>query len=109
MLSLSAFGNVGRDPEQKEANGNTLTSFSVAANTGRDETTWINCVIFGKRGDVVMQYFKKGSKVAVSGSAKLREYTNKDGVIQKSLDLIVNDFSLPARETAAASANDMDF
>ena len=110
MLTLSAYGNLGRDPEQKEINGNTITNFSIAANTGRDETTWINCTVFGKRGDVVMQYFKKGGKVAVSGSAKLREYTDKNGVIAKSLDLIVTDFSLPARDTApAAVGNEIDF
>lgn len=109
MLTLTAFGNLGRDPEQKtSASGTTLTTFSVACRTGKDETTWCNCTVFGPRGDTVMQYFKKGSKVAVSGSAKLREYTGKDGAVQKSLDLVVNDFSLPAKETAASAA-DVDF
>ena len=109
MLTLTAFGNLGRDPEQKQINGKAVTNFSIAVNTGREETTWINCTVFGPRGDTVMQYFKKGSKVAVSGSAKLREYTDKNGVLAKTLDLVVNDFTLPARESASTAAEELDF
>jgi single-strand DNA-binding protein len=109
MLTISAFGNLGRDPEQKTLpNGNTVTNFSIAANTGKDQTTWISCTVFGVRGDTVMQFFKKGSKVAVSGSGKLREYTDRDGVIKQSLDLVVSDFSLPVKAAAAADES-LDF
>jgi single-strand DNA-binding protein len=111
MLTITAYGNLAADPEQRTTDsGTTITSFRMGVNTGRDETTWVNCAVFGKRGDTVLQFFRKGSKVCVSGSAKLREYTTKDGRTGQSLDMIVNDFTLPARQAEpAAGADDMPF
>ena len=43
MLNLTAYGNVGSDPEQREVGSTTVTSFSIAVNRkAKDEetTTW---------------------------------------------------------------------
>ena len=106
MLNFTAHGNLGRDPELREAGSSQVASFSIAARTGQDETTWINCAVWGKRADTVMKFFKKGSKVTVVGSGKLRTYQKKDGTEGQSLELNVSDFTLPPREEAAAKQDD---
>ena len=103
MLVLTIFGNLGRDPELKEVGGGQVASFSVGVRTGQDETTWVNCSVWGKRADTVMKFFKKGSKVTLSGSGKLRTYEKKDGTQGSSLEMNVNDFTLPARDSAPSS------
>ena len=103
MLVLTIFGNLGRDPELKEVGSNQVASFSVGVRTGQDETTWVNCSVWGKRADTVMKFFKKGSKVTLSGSGKLRTYEKKDGTQGSSLEMSVNDFTLPARDSAPSS------
>ena len=104
MLVLTISGYLGRDPELKTINQSQVASFSVGVNTGKDETTWVNCSVWGKRADVVMTYFKKGGKVTIAGSGKLRTYENKDGLPGSSLDMEVSDFTLPAREEGSTSA-----
>jgi len=107
VLNLTAYGNVGSDPEQREAGSSTVTNFSLAVNRKtKDEetTTWINCAVWGNRGDVVMDYVKKGMRLVVSGQAHHREYERKDGSTGISLELNVNDFSLPPRKEAEESA-----
>ena len=97
MLNITAHGNLGKDPELKDLGGNQVANFSIAVRTGKDETTWINCTVWGKRAEVVMQYLHKGDKVTVAGSGKVRTYQAKDGTEGKSLELNVSDFTLPAK------------
>lgn len=98
MLNITATGSLGRDPELKTANGTSLASFSLGVRTAKDQTTWVNCAVFGKRAETVMQYFKKGSKVVVTGRGNLRSYQGQDGQNKSSLDLNVSDFTLPERQ-----------
>ena len=104
MLNITAHGNLGRDPELREAGQSQVASFSLAARTGQDETTWINCSVWGKRADTVMRFFKKGSQVTVAGQGKLRTIQKKDGTEGQALDLNVSDFTLPPREAASSDA-----
>ena len=109
MLNITAVGNLGRDPELREAGSSQVASFSIAVSTGKDETAWINCSLWGKRADVAMQYLKKGSRITVAGSGKLRTYQKKDGTEGQSLELNVSDFTLPPREGTLALAKDGGF
>ena len=100
MLNMTAHGNLGRDPELKEVGSSQVASFSIAARTGKDQTTWIDCSVWGKRADTVMQYLHKGDRVTVVGSGRIRTFDKKDGSEGKSLELNVSDFTLPAKSTA---------
>lgn len=103
MLTITAHGNLGRDPEIKYLdNGNAVANFSIAARTGKEETTWINCAVWGKRAQVVIDYLKKGSAVTVSGRGKLRNYQKNGGTSGQSLEMEVLDFTLPARSQSTA-------
>ena len=98
MLNITAHGNLGRDPELKQTNNNSqVANFSIAARTGKDETTWIDCSVWGKRADTVMEYLHKGDRITVAGSGKLRTFNKKDGSEGKSLEISVSDFTLPAK------------
>jgi len=108
MLNITAHGRLGKDPELKQANGEQIAVFTLAANTGKDETTWMNCTVWGKRSQTVVQYIRKGSAITVAGQAKLNTYTNKDGVEKQSLNVYVNDFTLPVRGDNATDS-DMPF
>lgn len=99
MLNITAHGNIGRDPEVKDVGSSQVCNFSLAAKTGKDETTWINCAVWGKRADTAMQYLRKGSAITVAGRGKLRTYQKKDGSEGQTLEMDVNEFTLPPRES----------
>lgn len=102
MLNITAHGNLGKDPELKNVGQNQVASFTLAARTGKDETTWMNCAVWGKRAQTAAEYLRKGAKITIAGQGKLESY-EKDGVEKQSLRVNVTDFTLPARE-----ANPMD-
>jgi len=98
MNTWNFTGNLGADAEQRVTpSGEPVVSFSVGVKAGfgdRATTTWARCQMWGKRGEAVAQYLRKGQLVGVSGEASLREYDKKDGSKGASLEVRVNDLTL---------------
>ena len=98
MNSLNFTGRLGRDAESRYMpNGDAITSFSAALDSGYGDkkiTTWLNCSMFGKRGEAVAPYLKKGIQVAISGEFCARPYKAKDGTDKLSLEVRVADLTL---------------
>jgi single-strand DNA-binding protein len=112
MLTLSAIGNLGRDPTMSYTpSGTAVTKFSVACSrrwtdkgTGerKEETTWLNCSAFDKLAETVNEYTRKGSKVYIEGRPSARAWTGRQGDAQASLDVVV--LSVELLDTAGHSA-----
>jgi len=102
MNVLILTGNLGKDAVQRfTPDGDSVVSFSVPASSGygdKKKTSWVNCTMFGKRGDSVLPYLKKGSLVGVSGEFSMNEWTDKEGAKRLSPELRVSDLSLLGRK-----------
>lgn len=98
MNNWNFTGNLGKDAEQRYTpSGDAVVQFSVAVKSGygdKETTTWARCAMWGKRGEAVAQYLTKGQLVGISGEVTLREFTNKEGNKQTSLEVRVNDLTL---------------
>lgn len=110
-MALNVFtfaGNLGKDADQKHtAGGDSIVSFSVPVKSGYGEkatTSWIRCSMFGKRGESVLPYLVKGQLVGVSGEFSAREWTNKEGVLQTSCEVRVNDLTLLGAKSEGSTA-----
>jgi single-strand DNA-binding protein len=83
MIVLTATGRVGKDAELRSTNsGEKILSFSVGSDIGYGQnksTVWLDCSVWGKRGESLAQYLTKGSSVTVIGEFGQRVYTNKSG------------------------------
>ena len=84
MQQLTIAGTLGKDAElRKTGNGDAVAGFSVAVDNGKDkngtkrETTWIDCSLWGKRGEALSPYLTKGLKVAITGRPTVRAYDGK--------------------------------
>ena len=68
-------GRLTKDPEvrySQSADPVAVANFSLAVNRrfkkqGEQEADFINCVAFGKNGEFVEKYFRKGQMVSVVG------------------------------------------
>jgi single-strand DNA-binding protein len=101
-MNLGIFsGNLGRDPEMRQTNNDSVLSFSIGVKTGNrdtDQTMWVDCSMWGKRGQAVQPYLRKGSRVTVSGSLKLDTYQDKaTGAPKTVLRLTVQELDLPPK------------
>ncbi|MEL0630716.1 single-stranded DNA-binding protein [Psychromonas aquatilis] len=104
-------GNLGRDPEMRYTqNGGAVANFSIATTeswknkqTGEYEnkSEWHNIVVFGKFGEMVGQYLKKGAKVYVEGKLQTNKWQGQDGQDRYKTEIIANDIQmLDARNQA---------
>ena len=77
MATITLVGNIGRNPEQKNANG--PVTFGVADKEAYkdDEHPWYDVEAWGKLGERCLEKYAKGMKVLVSGSLVLRKYEGK--------------------------------
>lgn len=109
--NVSLTGRLTRDPELRvTAGGTQLLSFTLAFNTSvrnRQTGEWdergnfIDCTMFGKRAETLLNFLAKGQKVAIAG--KLRYATwDKDGQRHSKLDLIVDEIDFMAQRQNAA-------
>ncbi len=96
MQSIIISGNVGQDAEVHEVGNTTVCNFSVACNEkGRngaeDVTTWYRCAVWGRRGEALQPYIRKGTKVTASGRLSLKVFTGSDGVPRVDATVNVDD------------------
>lgn len=81
MQIITIAGRLGRDAELRNTNGSDpVCGFSVAVDgrQGREKVTnWYRVSLWGKRGEVLVQYLTKGAQVTVVGEFSLSEYEGK--------------------------------
>lgn len=90
-------GRLVRDPEVRYTQGEkpmAIAKYTLAVERafkrdGEQSADFINCVAFGKQGEFVEKYLKKGIKIAVSGRIQTGSYTNKDGNKVYTTDVVV--------------------
>lgn len=93
-------GNLGRDPEMRQHNGDNVLSFPIGVQTGTKDnptTMWVQCSIWGKRATSLQPYLFKGSRVQVGGPIKLDDYQAKDGTTKQALRLTIDQLDLPPK------------
>lgn len=96
-------GNLTRDPETRTTpNGQSVTNFSLAVNrtwkgadgSQQDSVSYIDCVAWGKPGEIIAQYLGKGRAVLVSGRLDQRSWEDKEtGGKRSKVEVVVEDFN----------------
>ncbi len=96
-------GNLTRDPELRSTpNGASVCSFSVAVNrvfrdssgNQQEDVSFIDCSAWGKLGEMISQYARKGTGVLVSGRLDQRSWEDKtSGQKRSRVEVVVEDFN----------------
>jgi single-strand DNA-binding protein len=123
MNNVQLIGRLGKEPEARTTGGGTsVVNVSLAVSkrikNGEDQTTWVRLVFWDKLAQVVLQYCRKGSQIAIVGELQARDYL-KDGVSRTITEVRVHGLDLlggksetrhdsPAREREPGSDDDLD-
>ena len=105
-------GRLTRDPEVRYSQGDNTTAvarYTVAVDRrfkkdGEQTADFINCVAFGKTGEFIEKYGRKGTKFVVEGRIQTGSYTNKDGQKVYTTDVVVEQVEF-AESKASADGN----
>ncbi len=95
-------GNLTRDIELRHTAGNNaVANFGIAVNRTwktpegekREEVTFVDCEAWGRTGEVMSQYLKKGRPVFIEGRLKLDTWEDKETHKKQSkLRVVVESF-----------------
>ncbi len=97
--SVQLIGRLGNEPEVRTFDsGKKMATFSLATNETYynnkgekvDDTQWHNVVVWGKKVDLVENYLKKGSEIALEGKLINRSY-EKDGIKKYVTEINMNE------------------
>ena len=84
--SITIAGNVGQDSELKEVGQTKVLNFNLGSNVKiksgdiyEDKAIWVQCALWGKQGEALERYIKKGTPMTVFG-----EITDVSGWSDKS-------------------------
>lgn len=103
-----------RDPESRKLKtGQNITRFSLATcyawtdaqtKSKREAVDFHNVIAWGKLGDIVQQYVKKGSKVYIEGRLRNRAYVAKDGSKRSTVEVVADNMIMLGHRRAKDSA-----
>lgn len=95
MNNVTIYGNITKDPKVTEGT-TSVCRFTVADNYGSGDKAGVNfwnVSAFGKAGETIEKYCKKGTPIIVYGSMKTNQYTDKDGNKREYTEINMNGFS----------------
>jgi len=104
-------GNLTRDPELRSIpSGQQVASFSLAVNRTwknasgeqQEAVDYIDCNAWGKPGEIITQYMKKGSAILVSGRLQQRQW-EQEGQKRSKVEIVVEDFNFVGGNDSGSS------
>ena len=127
MNKVILMGRLTKDPDVRYSQGENalaIARYTLAVDRrfsrkdggdGQQTADFISCKAFGRSGEFAEKYFRKGTKICVTGRIETGSYTNKDGVKVYTTEVVVEDqefaesknsgsgdFSQPAASGSAA-------
>lgn len=112
MNKVILMGRLTRDPEVRYSSGENQTAvarYTLAVDRrfkrqGDEQTAdFIGCVVFGKGAEFAEQYFRQGTKIAITGRIQTGSYTNKDGQRVYTTDVVVEEQEFAESKNASAA------
>lgn len=105
-------GNLCRDPELRStAGGMAILKFGIAVNDRRknpssgeweDVPGFFDVTVFGTRGESLSRFLAKGSKVAVEGKLRWRQWDAPDGFKRSAVEIVADDIEFLSRNDDSA-------
>ena len=112
MNKVILMGRLARDPDVRYSQGAeplAVARYTLAVdrrgrrdgNNGEQTADFISCVAFGKAGEFVEKYLKKGTKILIIGRIQTGSYTNKDGNRVFTTEVVVEEHEFAESKTSS--------
>lgn len=115
MNKVMLIGNVGADPQVKYLDQGVCVAQLRLATTERgytiqngtqvpERTEWHNCIFWRKLAETVEHHVRKGAKLYVEGKIQTRDYTDRQGISRRSIDIIVENMEMLSPKSSGSGA-----
>lgn len=112
MNKVILMGRLTKDPEVRYSQGNNamaIGKFSIAVDRrlkreGQPEADFFNCTAFGKLGEFVEKYLKKGTKITMIGQIQNNDYTDNAGTKHYAVQIIAEEIEFAEKKSEGGSS-----
>jgi len=115
MNKVMLIGHVGADPQVKYLDQGVCVAQVRLATTERgytlqngtqvpERTEWHNCIFWRKQAEVVEKYVHKGDRLYVEGKIQSRDWTDRQGISRKAIDIVVENMEMLSAKSAEPAA-----
>lgn len=120
MNKVVLIGRLSKEPELRKTQSDiSVCSFTVAVDRRFESegqpANFINVIAWRQTAEFVSKYFRKGNKIALTGSIQTRQWEDKDGnkryateVVADGVEFCEKKSDNPQYETTEAGYNDGD-
>ena len=100
---VTIIARLTREPEIKHLqSGSAICNFSVANNKvyftssgdKKEEVNYFDCIAWGKQGEFIAEYAKKGKRIAIDGKLKQDRWDDKDGGKRSKISIVCESVQL---------------
>ena len=120
MNKVILMGRLTRDPEVRKVERAiaaaqeqmTIARYTLAVDrrkSSKDDNQptadFVSCVAFSRAGEFAEKYFRKGTKIAVTGHIQTGSYTNKDGQKVYTTEVVVEEQEFAESKASGSSAS----
>lgn len=112
LNTICIMGRLTADPELRSTqNGTSVTQFTVAVDRDyskqgeEKQTDFIDCVAWKQTAEFISRYFGKGRMIAVTGRLQTRTYKDKNDVLHKVSEIVVNQASFTGEPKQGGQGN----
>jgi len=108
-------GNLTRDPELRAtASGMSVLKLGIAVNDRRknqqtgeweDVPNFFDVTVFGARGESLSRFLSKGSKVAIEGKLRWRQWETPEGDKRSAVEIIADDIEFMSSRSDSGSGS----
>lgn len=109
MNKVILMGRLTKDPNIRYTQGETpmcVAKYTIAVNrraAGKDQADFIGCTSFGKAGEFVEKYLKKGSKIIITGRIQTGSYTDQEGTKRYTTEVVTEEIEFAESKAVATS------
>lgn len=104
--TITISGRLANDPKKVNTQtGKHCARFTVANQKDKDTTYFFDCVVYGPGADFLVQWFKKGAGIDVTG--RLEYYDKeKDGKKYRNYQILALSIDFPVSKASAKTPED---
>ncbi len=112
LNKIILIGRLVKDPELRYTqNGTSVSSFSMANNRSyvtngekKEFASFFNCVAWGKLGELIVQYCKKGHRMGIEGRLQQRSWEDQEGKKRSTVEIVVENCQFLTPKTGTDGA-----
>ena len=114
MNNVNLIGRITKDPELKRTSSDkAFTRFCIAVDGMKDKdgnrsADFIDCIAWNKSAELITRYFKKGSRIGVSGRIHTNSYETDGGEKRKFTEVIVNEVDFIDKKESSDTGSDTE-